>query len=78
LPDEQTAQAPGHQPDALSQAREREAATRQILQIISRSRDDEKPVFDAILRSAAQLCHAAMARLQQLEDDGAGHRLGAP
>ncbi|MCE8525612.1 GAF domain-containing protein [Ruegeria pomeroyi] len=44
----------------LSQA----AATREVLDAISMSRDDEGPVFDAILRNAARLCNAPMARLE--------------
>jgi GAF domain-containing protein len=42
---------------------ERETATRQILHVISQSRDDELPVFDAILENASQLCHAPLAFL---------------
>ena len=42
---------------------EREAATKEILQVISQSRDDEKPVFDVIVESAARLCSAPLARL---------------
>ena len=48
---------------ALQDALEREAATREILQVISRSRDDEKPVFDAILENAARLCSVPTALL---------------
>jgi len=48
----------------LDSALEREAATREILQVISQSRDDDQPVFDVILRNAARLCDAPMARLE--------------
>jgi GAF domain-containing protein len=48
----------------------REAATREILEVISQSRDDEKPVFDVLLRKAAQLCGAPMANLSIITDDG--------
>ncbi|MCG7522358.1 adenylate/guanylate cyclase domain-containing protein [Ruegeria sp. Ofav3-42] len=41
----------------------RASALRAILQVISRSRDDEKPVFDVILESAARLCNAPFACL---------------
>ncbi len=40
------------------------AATREILDAISSSSDDEQPVFDAILRNAARLCSSSMARLE--------------
>lgn len=42
---------------------ERERATRDILEVISKSRDDERPVFDLILRKAAALCGADAAAL---------------
>lgn len=41
----------------------REAATREILEVISHSRDDDRPVFDAILRNATRLCGADSAAL---------------
>ncbi|WP_415919026.1 GAF domain-containing protein [Tateyamaria sp. SN6-1] len=43
---------------------ERSSASREILDAISTSSDDEGPVFDAILRNAAKLCNAPMARLE--------------
>ncbi|AVO38797.1 adenylate/guanylate cyclase domain-containing protein [Pukyongiella litopenaei] len=42
----------------------REAATRRILSVIQKSRDDEGPVFEAILTQAAELCEASQASLQ--------------
>ncbi len=42
---------------------EREAATRDILEVISQSRDDDRPVFNAVLRSALRLCGAHAAAL---------------
>ncbi|SPJ30461.1 GAF domain-containing protein [Falsiruegeria mediterranea] len=42
----------------------REEATRTILQVIQKSRDDEGPVFEAILTQAAVLCEASQASLQ--------------
>lgn len=42
----------------------REEATRRILEVIQRSRDDEGPVFEAILTQAAELCEASQASLQ--------------
>ncbi|MEM7171347.1 MAG: adenylate/guanylate cyclase domain-containing protein [Pseudomonadota bacterium] len=53
----------------LEQALEREAATREILQVISQSRDDEVPVFEAILENACRLCDAPLAYLSMTTDD---------
>ncbi len=50
---------------------DREKASREILEVISRSRDDETPVFEAILENAARLCNAAMADLELVDGDGA-------
>ncbi|MEM7430059.1 MAG: GAF domain-containing protein, partial [Pseudomonadota bacterium] len=47
---------------------EREAASREILQVISRSRADEKPVFDVILESASRLCSAPLAFLSMTDE----------
>ena len=43
--------------------REREAATREILEVISESRDNEQPVFETILENASRLCNAPLAFL---------------
>ena len=61
----------------LRHAHEREAATREILQVMSRSRDDEKPVFDAILENAARLCEAAMAAFTLGREGGGKQVLAA-
>ena len=44
-------------------SRAREAATREILDLINQSRDEETPVFDAILHRVADLCDAYAAAL---------------
>ena len=49
--------------DELAARLEREEATREVLQVISRSRDDEQPVFDVILEQARRLCGAPNAFL---------------
>lgn len=48
---------------ALACAQEREAATREILEVVSRSREDYLLVFDAILSNAARLCRLPSASL---------------
>ena len=42
---------------------ERQEATREVLEAISGSRDDEGPVFDVIVENARRLCDAPMAAL---------------
>lgn len=49
---------------------EREAATREILQVISQSRDDEQPVFTSILTNAQRLCGAPFGNLNMISEDG--------
>jgi GAF domain-containing protein len=56
---------------------EREVASREILDVISRSQDDEAPVFDTVLRRAATLCGAPMASLNIVEEDRRHGRLVA-
>jgi GAF domain-containing protein len=49
---------------------ERESATREILEIISQSRDDERPVFETILKSASRICNAPLAFVSRINDAG--------
>ncbi len=42
---------------------DREATTREILGLLARAREDEQPVFDAILDNATRLCGAPNASL---------------
>ena len=53
----------------LLRAHEREAATRKILTAISQSRDDEMPVFQAIVKNAARLCNAPMTFVVLINED---------
>ncbi|MGI9371599.1 MAG: GAF domain-containing protein, partial [Hyphomicrobiales bacterium] len=55
--------------DEVHRMQEREAATHEILEVISRSRDDEAPVFDAILENACRLCDAPFAYLSMTTKD---------
>ena len=55
----------------------REAATREILEVISQSRDDEGPVFDVILHRAADLCDAYAAALVLGKDGDTHQRMAA-
>jgi two-component system NtrC family sensor kinase len=43
---------------ALTEALEQQAATSEIVRVISRSQTDVQPVFDAIVKSATKLCDA--------------------
>ena len=63
--------------EAADGANAREAAMGKILEVISRSRADEKPVFDVILENAARLCRSTMARLHLLNEESTHHLLAA-
>jgi len=53
----------------VQQRLEREKASREVLQVISASRDNPAPVFDVILKHATQLSGAPLANLCLLNDE---------
>jgi hypothetical protein len=54
---------------ALTEALEQQAANSQILRVISSSPADVRPVFAAVLTSAARLCDAFDATIFQVDGD---------
>jgi hypothetical protein len=58
-----------HPERELAEAREREAATTEILKIISSSPGNLQPVFDAIAQSAARLLRAHSANVTRIVGD---------
>jgi len=52
----------------LADSREQQSATREILSVISRSPSDIRPVFEAIVARAAQLCEAELSSVFRFED----------
>src|SRR5260370_25555608 len=58
------------------EALERQTATAEILGVIARSPTGLDPVFEAIVRSAARLCHATNVRLMLVAGDILRHAAG--
>jgi hypothetical protein len=54
---------------ALKEAREQQAATREILRVISGSPTDAQPVFDTIVRSAVVLCDGLYGALNMFDGE---------
>ena len=66
-------------PDMTSRpavAEAREIALREVLDVISRSRDNELPVFNSILRNACRLCRAQSGYVTIIDE--AGTHIGSP
>ncbi|MFC6636969.1 GAF domain-containing protein [Sulfitobacter sp. JBTF-M27] len=61
----------------VDRLREQEAASREILAVISQNRHDEQPVLDAITQNSVKLCDAAGAGLWLLNSAGDATRLAS-
>ena len=53
----------------LAEALEQQAATAEILRVISRSRTDVQPVFDTIAAAALKLCNANSAVVTRFDGE---------
>src|SRR5665647_1375939 len=53
----------------LQQARERQAATAEVLSLISDSPTDLEPVFDRIVRNAARLCQSVLSAVYRRDGE---------
>jgi hypothetical protein len=53
----------------LSDAREQQSATSEILRVISSSPTDVQPVFDAIVRSAVRFCNGVVGAVNTFDGE---------
>src|SRR5436190_15289311 len=53
----------------LAEAHRREAATAEVLRVMSRSKADVRPVFGTIVSSAVKLCDGAFSALFQFDGE---------
>ena len=53
----------------LAEAREQQAATGEILRVISNSPTDVQPVFDTIVRSAVRLCNGVVGAVNTFDGE---------
>ncbi len=77
MPESQDSADRGNLRAELLRAREREAATRKIMAVVNQSRDDELPVFQAIVENAARLCNAPMTFLVLISEDHSEWKVAA-
>jgi GAF domain-containing protein len=65
----QQVEATGTTSRDLVEAREQQAATSEILRVISASRDDVQPVFDLLAQRAGKLCNAHVAVVSRFDGE---------